>query len=129
MRSIARGVGLAVSVLLVTLQAQVARAADPRPSEADLKTCHDRARDQTSAPSYVERTPASPFPSRISGVGPWTGPVTGVPPPPPPRRREPRTVSPPAPDAPATGDAESDPGPVDPKYREAFNACLRALGY
>ena len=123
-------IGLAAAVALVTLEAHAAGAGEARPSEADLRLCHEKARDQVSLPSYVERAPASPFPSRISGVGPWTGPVTGVPPPPVTRRREgrPPVAAPPPADA-AQEAGESDPGPVDPRYREVFNACMRALGY
>ena len=83
----------------------------------------------------VERAPVSPFPGRISGVAPWTGPVTafrGT------RKAERAvpdvSVTPPS----STGEfgaggtsqeATTEPGSLDPRYRDAFDACMRARGY
>ena len=126
---------IAIAMVIAPLHVHVAAAGEARPSQADLQTCHELAREQGGVPSYVERTPASPFPSRISGVGPWTGPVTGVPPPRLTPRRDPRPPIPVDPPGVAFGaggnsqEGSSDTGPVDPRYREAFDACMRALGY
>jgi hypothetical protein len=127
--------GLRTGLLAVLLHVAPAVGGDARPTEADLRACHDLAVERSSPPAYVERTPVSPFPSRISGVGEWTGPVTGVPPPRVTARREQRPKVPveaPSPTFGAGGKSEegsSEMGPVEAKYREAFDACLRSLGY
>ena len=104
-------------------------AAAERPTAVDIAACREFARAQRDIPAYTETAPANPFPARLSHVGPWTGPVTATPAPLPLR-----PVELPAPSAGvgAGGGAEqpaSEPGPVDPPFQDAFDACMRARGF
>lgn len=113
----------------------LAAAEGDRPARADVAACAAFARQQPDVPSYAESAPTSPFPFQLSSVAPWTGPVTSTPAPAPP----------PAPAAPgpveqpgysglfgAGGESQgwaSEPGPQSPRFKEAFDACMRARGF
>jgi hypothetical protein len=125
-------IGLAM-LIGVTVVDGKGLAQDDRPTPADVMACSDIARAEVGT-AYTERAPVSPFPSRTSGVGPWTGPVTGT--------RAPRAEQPDPlalVDTPATSgvfgaggesqEAMSEPGPVDPRFQEVFDACMRARGF
>ena len=108
-------------------------AAAERPTAADIAACREAARAQRDVPAYTETAPANPFPARLSHVAPWTGPVTATPAPLP-RPIVPRPVEPaePAGGVGAGGGSEqpaSEPGPVDPPFQDAFDACMRARGF
>ncbi len=131
----ARRATIALVVVAGLVGAGDAAAVGERPTEADLAACSEFARLQPGVPAYTETAPTSPFPSRVSSVGPWTGPITGA--------RAPRPVERPLTLAPvevpaASGEfgaggssqaAMSEPGPYDPRFKEAFDACLRARGF
>jgi hypothetical protein len=123
---------LAVLAALVLLDPRW--AAGQRAQESDLALCHEFARGEALLPAYVERAPLNPASNRLSRVAPWSGPITGL--------RAPDPLSaPPKPSSgstPPTGafgsggtsqDAASDPGLLDPRYRELFDACMRAHGF
>lgn len=122
-------------VLVILPEAGHALAAGERPTEADLAACAEFAREQPAAQMYTERAPTSPFPSRASKVSPWTGPVAGTRPPLP-VARPPAVGEGPLPGA--TGvfgagggsqEAMSEPGAMDVRFKEAFDACMRARGF
>jgi hypothetical protein len=109
-------------------------AGGQRPQESDLAVCHEFARGEAQLPAYVERAPLNPFPNRLGRVAPWSGPVTGLRPPDP----VPGPTKPPIPRSAPTGafgsggtsqEAATEPGLLDPRYREVFDACLRARGF
>jgi len=112
-----------------------ALAAGTRPTAADIAACREFARIQPDIPAYTETAPANPFPSRLSHVAPWTGPVAPTPPPLP----EERSLAPAPAEAPDSSggleggddsqEATSEPVPVDPSLREAFDSCMRARGF
>jgi hypothetical protein len=115
-------------MLAVTIPAW---AADVRPTEADIAHCALVARAAIESPAYDERAPSSPFPRRISGIGPYTGAITPIE-----AQRLPGGTPPPDVRSPATTgvfgaggfsqEAESEPGSIDPRLRETFDACMRA---
>jgi hypothetical protein len=109
-------------------------AAGQRPQESDLAVCEEFARGEALLPAYVERAPLDPFPNRLSRAAPWSGPVIGLrPPDPAPARRKPSVPTPPPTGAFGSGgtsqEAASEPGLLDPRYREIFDACMRARGF
>jgi len=108
-------------------------AAAERPTSVDIAACRDFARAQPAIPTYTETVPANPFPTRLSHVGPWTGPVTATPAPlPPPLAPRPVDLPEPSGGVGANGASEqvaSEPAPVDPPFQDAFDACMRARGF
>lgn len=110
-------------------------AAGTRPTVADIAACREFAQMQPDIPAYTETAPANPFPSRLSHVAPWTGPVAPTPAPLPEERSlAPAPVEPPdSSRGLGAGDdsqeAASEPAPVDPSLREAFDSCMRARGF
>jgi hypothetical protein len=128
-----RGAAVLLVTLAVVAAASAARAQGARPTEADIAACNAYARTQLALPAYTESAPTSPFPFSVSGVGPYTGPVTATP--------APRPIGiAPAPPEPAalTGvfgaggssqEAQSEPGPLHPRFKDAFDACMRARGF
>lgn len=126
---------IAIALLAAALAPGSAVAVGERPTRADLAACNEFARGQLGVPAYTETAPLSPFPSRVSGVGPWTGPITATRPPNPAER----SVVPGPVDSPAISgrfgaggssqEATSEPGQVDPRFKEAFEACMRARGF
>jgi hypothetical protein len=108
-------------------------AAAERPTSLDIAACREFARAQPTIPAYTETVPANPFPTRLSHVGPWTGPVTATPAPlPRPPARRPVELPEPSggvgPSGPSR-EAASEPSPVDPPFQDAFDACMRARGF
>ncbi len=120
-------------LLIVALVASVAWAAGERPTEADLADCARYASAQTGRPSYVERAPTSPFPNVAAAVGVWTGPITG------PRAEAPSPAAPESIDSPSASglfglggqsqESITEPGWHDPRFKEAFDACMHARGF
>jgi hypothetical protein len=112
-----------------------ALAAGTRPTAADIAACREFVRMQPDLPAYTETAPTNPFPSRLSHVAPWTGPVAPTLPP----RPEERPLAPaPAEPPDSSGgleqgdnsqEAASEPGLVEPGFREAFDSCMRARGF
>ena len=110
-------------------------AAGERPTGADIAACREFARSQPDIPAYMETAPANPFPARVSHVAPWTGPVVPT--------REPlpaeRSLVPGPVEVPQLSgefgaggsslEATSEPGPLDPRFQGAFDACMRARGF
>ncbi len=129
-----RWVAIATVLLAAVAVPPGARADGERPTEADLAACAEFARLQPGRPAYSERAPLSPFPSRVSGVSLWTGPITATRAPIRPER--PVAV---APDTLAVAgvfgaggdshEATLEAGAPDPAFREAFQACMRARGF
>ncbi len=121
------------SVLIVALVSSAAWAQVERPTEADLAACARHASAQIGLPSYVERAPTSPFPNVTAAVGPWTGPITGL------RGEVPSPAAPGPIDSPATSglfgvggesqESTTEPGRQDPRFKEAFDACMHARGF
>jgi hypothetical protein len=108
-------------------------AAAERPTPVDIAACRDFARAQPTIPTYTETVPANPFPTRLSHVGPWTGPVTAAPAPlPSPPAPRPAELPEASGGVEASGparEAASEPSPVDPPFQDAFDACMRARGF
>jgi hypothetical protein len=125
---------LGLVALAAVLPGAAAWAAGERPTTADIARCAEVARAAVEEPAYEERAPGSPLPQRISAIGPYTGPIT------PSEAQAARAgAAPTGMRSPATsGDfaaggasqaAASEPGPVDARRRETFDACMRALGF
>jgi len=127
-----RRVSLGVTALAAVLaHAAAAWAAGERPTESDIARCASLARASIEGPAYDERAPTSPFPRQISGVGPYTGPITPIEAQIPGARAAlPRTQSPATSGVFGAGGysqaAESEPGPIDSRLQETFDACMRA---
>jgi len=123
------------SPLLIALALLEPRsAAGQRPQESDLAVCHEFARGEALLPAYVEPAPLEPFPNRLSRTAPWNGPITGLRPPDPvPRPRKPSIPSPAPTGAFGSGgtsqETAREPGLPDQRYRELFDACMRARGF
>ena len=124
---------IVIALLAAALGPGSAVAVGERPTQADLAACNEFARGQVGVPAYTETAPLSPFPSIVSGVGPWTGPITGTRPPNPTERSlVPGPVDLPSGRFGAGGssqEAADEPGQVDPLFKEAFEACMRARGF
>ena len=130
-----RHAAIAIALLAAALGPGYAVAVGERPTRADLVACGEFARGQVGVPAYIETAPLSPFPSRVSGVSPWTGPITGTRSPNPARQ----SLGPGPVDSPeisgrfgaggGSQEAMSEPGHVDPRFKEAFEACMRSRGF
>ena len=128
-------IAIAIALLAAALGPGYAVAVGERPTRADLVACGEFARGQVGVPAYIETAPLSPFPSRVSGVSPWTGPITGTRPPNPARR----SLGPVPVDSPeisgrfgaggGSQEAMSEPEHVDPRFKEAFEACMHSRGF
>jgi hypothetical protein len=128
-------VRLPLALVLALATSLAAPAASGRPGPADIAACSEFARLQHDVPAYTETTPTNPFPSQISHVGPWTGPVTPTPEPLPAER----SLVPGPAELPeysgrwgAGGTSQAgmaEVGPTDPRFTENFEACMRARGF
>jgi hypothetical protein len=122
--------------LILALPIGLATAsASGRPTPADIAACLEFARLQHDVPAYTETTPTNPFPSQISHVGPWTGPITPTPEPLPAER----SLAPGPAELPgdsgrwgAGGTSQAgtlEVGQTDPRFREDFEACMHTRGF
>jgi hypothetical protein len=130
-----RVLGLPFLLLTIIVGSDPRSAAAQRPQESDLTVCHEFARAETTLPAYVERAPLNPFPNRLSRTAPWSGPTIGLRPPdpvPPPRNAPGIPPPPPSGEFGSGGtsqEAATESGLLDPRYREIFEACMRARGF
>jgi hypothetical protein len=130
-----RILAVAVAMLPALVLLEPRSAAGQHPLESDVAACHEFARGEALLPAYVERAPLNPRPSGYSRVAPWSGPVVGLRPPDPVPAPAKTTSVPPLPPTGEFGsrgtsqETASEPGFVDPRYRELFDACLRSRGF